>query len=159
MNKLITASLVAKDISKLVEFPHEILGEYELGIIKWILEYSSKYGEPPTVERLEEEFTRFISYSFDVVPPLGDIYDQTLQAKVNDYVLLKLDEAKESVYSTGALDIGTVRNVMRAIGMSSGISKQRWRCSRPAEVTCGSISSKSAWPSMRPSGVPMPRKA
>lgn len=124
MNRLITASLLKSDLAKLVEFPKEIMDSSEAKIVKFVLEYSSKYGEVPTVDRVAEEFDYFIPFAFPAtVLPLGDIYDLTVKAKLNDYVVAQLNEAKDLIYENGEVDTDPIQRIMRAVGLTSGLSK------------------------------------
>lgn len=123
MNRLVTAALEKGDITKLIEFPKDILYESEIRIINFILDYSSKYYEPPTIKRLQEEFPSFIPFFFEELPPIGDIYDKALQEKLNEYVLGELAEARASIYDNGELDTLYIQNIMKAISTSSGIER------------------------------------
>src|SRR5687768_13979712 len=99
MNTLITKSLEEGDIHLLTGFPRELLSRSEKSVMEWIISYVTRYGMPPKVERMEEEFPTFTPV---VSPdPLGDIYDRTLVRKRNiytrEYMTLVQEELKRGV--------------------------------------------------------------
>lgn len=95
MNTLVTASLEKKDITKLVEFPRFLLQKWETDLLDWILEYQRKYGQPPAVERLERAFKTFVPLASS--DPLGDLYDQELEAKKTHYAKALLEQQLKSI--------------------------------------------------------------
>jgi KaiC/GvpD/RAD55 family RecA-like ATPase len=99
MNTLITASLNAGDVHLLFGFPRELVTPYEGKVVQWVVDYTARYGSPPTLERLESEFGSFIPLESE--DPLGDIYDRTLTKKrnifVREYMTTIQDELKSGV--------------------------------------------------------------
>lgn len=83
MNPLITASLRTGDVHSLFNFPRELLSPHEKTLVEWVVGYVARYGRPPTVERLGEEFATFVAV--DSSDPIGDIYEKTLVKKRNRY--------------------------------------------------------------------------
>jgi len=84
MNKLITKSLGSGDVGYLITMPNIILTKPEVKWINWIREYVVKYNTPPTVERLEKEFSDFMPVH--TVDPLGDVYTQEVGQRRNTLV-------------------------------------------------------------------------
>lgn len=84
MNRLITSSLKLSDVHLLFSFPKELMSKHERTVVEWITNYTSHYGCPPSMERVEKEFSAFIS--IESTDPLADIYDTTLIRKRNIFV-------------------------------------------------------------------------
>lgn len=83
MNTLITSSLNTTNVHLLFNFPKQLMTAHENKIVSWIVSYVARYGKPPTVDRLLEEFDTFVMMvSHD---PLGDVYERTLTRKRNLY--------------------------------------------------------------------------
>jgi hypothetical protein len=67
----------------LLNFPTQFMSSYQNKMVGWIKDYLNRYGTPPTVARLVEEFDSFVPMvSTD---PVGDIYDKTLKEERNLY--------------------------------------------------------------------------
>jgi KaiC/GvpD/RAD55 family RecA-like ATPase len=83
MNKLITQSLEEEDIRFLLDFPLELMNESEQKTVQWIQDFTIRFGEPPKIKRLCEEFELFgPRHSPD---PMGDLYQRTLKRKRNQF--------------------------------------------------------------------------
>lgn len=99
MNTLITKSLETDDLHLLFQFPKELVTSYELKVVNWVVDYTARYGSPPTMERLQEEFLSFVA--IESKDPLGDIYDRTLVRKrnifVREYMTSIQDELKKGI--------------------------------------------------------------
>jgi archaellum biogenesis ATPase FlaH len=97
MNALLSKSLEDGDIHLLFSFPKELLSRSEKSWLDWIVSYVTRYGSPPSLKRLGEEFSTFIPIT--TTDPLGDIYDRTLVKKRNiytrEYMTLVQDELKK----------------------------------------------------------------
>lgn len=83
MNTLITASLNGGNVSLLFGFPKELLSPREVKILTWVETYTARFGSPPSVDRLVEEFDTFVPVASE--DPLGDIYERTLIKMRNHY--------------------------------------------------------------------------
>lgn len=84
MNKLVTKSLEDSSVHLLFSFPRTLLTSTEVKIIEWIQQYTNRFGTPPSMVRVNAEFTNFVPVKSK--DPLGDIYEQTLVRKRNIYV-------------------------------------------------------------------------
>lgn len=97
MNKLFTKSLVVGDVGYLITMPNIILTKPELKWVKFIREYVAKYNTPPTVERLEKEFSDFMPVH--TVDPLGDVYTQEIGQRrntlVREYLIKEQDNLRD----------------------------------------------------------------
>lgn len=83
MNELFTQSLQAEDVHLLFNFPRPLMSEHEQKYLDWITDYTVRYGKPPQLARFCDEFDTFVPVTSR--DPLGDIYDQTLVRKRNQY--------------------------------------------------------------------------
>lgn len=114
MNEIITASLVEGNVTLLFQFPRQLVSSYEKKMIEWVVDFSAKYGQPPTVERLESEFEHFVPLVTRA--PLGDVYDRTLARKRNiytrEYILGIQEELKKG--ADPLLFIGNLYNTICA---------------------------------------------
>ena len=81
MNKLFTKSLSEGNVGYLITMPDIILTKPENKWLKFVKEYIVSYNTPPTVERLEKEFSDFIPVH--TVDPLGDVYVQEVGQRRN----------------------------------------------------------------------------
>jgi predicted ATP-dependent serine protease len=117
MNALVTASLAMGDVHLLFSFPRELVSNYERKILTWIVDYTSRYGAPPTVERVETQFPSFTSVKSK--DPLGDIYDQTLVRKRNVFVREYLTTIQEELKS-GVDPLPHIEELHRAIAGGNG---------------------------------------
>lgn len=95
MNALISQSLDEGDLNLLFGFPKSLLSKTETNIIDWIAEYIIRYGKPPTVSRLLEEFDTFAPIT--TADPLGDVYDRTLTRKRNLFTRTYMTEIQEDL--------------------------------------------------------------
>lgn len=99
MNKLITKSLQSSKVSFLFRVPEVLLNELEKKILEWIRGYVLKFGVPPTVERLEEEFKFFLpEYSSD---PLEDLFLLEMVTKKNIFVRTEISKNQEYLLKGG----------------------------------------------------------
>jgi hypothetical protein len=105
VNRLVTKALEERTISLLVQFPQIFLSVQEKQWLDWIRKYTMHYGQVPTVERMQREFSSFIST--DAEDPLLDLYDQCLVFKRKQYILSylmeKQDELRDSVDPSGLI--------------------------------------------------------
>lgn len=83
MNKLITKSLEDAEVHLLLGFPKSLMNPKEQKVVEWIEGYIARYGSPPSIERLSDEFGSFVAVRTS--DPLGDVYDQTLVRKRNRF--------------------------------------------------------------------------
>jgi KaiC/GvpD/RAD55 family RecA-like ATPase len=83
MNALITKALEEANVHHLFGFPQELISETEKRMVTWIVNYTARYTSPPTLERMELEFSTFVPVKSS--DPLLDIYDRTLTKKRNHY--------------------------------------------------------------------------
>lgn len=83
MNDLITQSLKEANVHLLFNFPKQLMSTHEQKIVQWIVDYTSRYGTPPTVERLNSVFPTFVPVK--TTNPLGDTYDNALRKRRNLY--------------------------------------------------------------------------
>lgn len=67
----------------------------EITIVDWIIDYTSKYGQPPDIDRLLIVFDTFVPVS--TTAPIGDTYDRTLQRKRNIYARQYLSDIQEDL--------------------------------------------------------------
>jgi hypothetical protein len=81
MNQLITAGLSQGITTKITRIPDGLLNGVELSWVKWIRDYISRYGAPPTLERFEDDNKSFVRVEFS--DPIDDIFDQTIARKRN----------------------------------------------------------------------------
>lgn len=81
MNKLFTKSLEVRTISFLVTMPQKMYTKSEYKWLEFIKEFTLKYGEPPTVDRLEREFPDFLRVT--TADPLEDVYMQEVGYRRN----------------------------------------------------------------------------
>lgn len=96
MNKLITASLMCKNISFLAKVPVSLLNKTEEKWVSWINEYSIKFGVPPTLDRFQTEFTAsFVTVETD--DPLRDVFEQEVAEKKNGYVRSYIQRHQEEL--------------------------------------------------------------
>lgn len=99
MNALICKSLEEGDLSLLFNFPRILATKHERTVIEWIVDFTTRYGQPPTIRRLCDQFETFVPISTE--GPLGDIYDRELKKKRNLYTrefLLNIqDELKKGI--------------------------------------------------------------
>ena len=83
MNALLSQSLTEGDVHLLFQFPKQLMSKTEAKMVNWVIDYTSRYGRPPTTDRLSEEFDSFLVLK--TTDPLGDIYERTLVRKRNIY--------------------------------------------------------------------------
>lgn len=84
VNRLFTKSLASGDVGYLITMPNNILTKPEKKWLDFVKEYTTKYNVPPTVERLESEFSDYMPvYTVD---PLGDVYIQEVGQRRNTLV-------------------------------------------------------------------------
>jgi replicative DNA helicase len=79
MNELITAALDREEVQILNDFPELLMNDFETEITLWVSEYSRKYAQLPTLERLEKNFPSFVP--IDSPDPIGDIFDREVLEK------------------------------------------------------------------------------
>jgi len=103
MNLLITKALEEQDIQPLTEFPRFLLNEFEQKLVATIINYTTKYGKPPTPERLEKLAPSFVSLK--TKDPLLDVADQTVERKKNDYATLLLEEELAALKKGKTFDV------------------------------------------------------
>lgn len=84
MNKLFTKSLGEGNVGYLVTMPDNVLTKPEKKWLKFVREYLIEFNTPPTVERMEKEFSDFIPVH--TVDPLGDVYNQEIGQRRNTLV-------------------------------------------------------------------------
>lgn len=118
MNKLITASLMAKNLGRLVSFPKELIDTHELEVISWIADYNTKYGETPTLERLEEEFEDFIHIELGEFN-LDDIADQTIENKRLSFFVSKMTDVIDKTRLEGQINEHDVYSIMRTVSSAN----------------------------------------
>lgn len=119
MNKLIVASLKRKDVGRLVKFPHELMEPFELELVSWIATYTAKYEEPPSIERLAEEFEDFIPIELDGPFVLDDVADQTIERKKLAFFISEMSRLVDKTRLAGKIVDADVYSVMRVISTSS----------------------------------------
>lgn len=95
MNSLISQSLNEGDVHLLFGFPKQLMSKFETRVVEWIVSYTTRYGKPPTIERVSEQFDTFVSVTTS--DPIGDIYDRTLTRKRNIYVREYLTRVQEKL--------------------------------------------------------------
>jgi hypothetical protein len=119
MNKLIVASLKSRNVERLLRFPQKLMDPFELEIISWIAEYTSKYSEVPTIERLVEQFDDFIP--IDIEPPyvIDDIADQTTERKKLSYFISQMSTVIDKVRLDDEIPEGDIYSIMRTIALSN----------------------------------------
>lgn len=83
MNELINKSLELGDIHMLLGFPTPLMSKTETRIVEWVTDYTTRFGTPPTVDRLTTEFDTFLPVKS--ADPLGDIYERELIKKRNNF--------------------------------------------------------------------------
>lgn len=112
MNNLIAQSLNEEDVHLLFSFPKSLLSKSETATIDWIADYTTRYGKPPTVTRLMEQFETFVPIT--TTDPLGDIYDRTLTRKRNIFTRTYLIEVQEDL-KKGADPLPYIENLLTNI--------------------------------------------
>ena len=124
MNELITMSLKLADVTKLIDFPKELLSVNETSVVDWLLEYNIAYSSSPKLKRLVAEFPHFVpvKISDDDELPLDDIYDQTLKRKLRDYSSRTLDNALIEMSTGEELPVDMLRNLLVTINSASGLT-------------------------------------
>src|ERR1044072_7200909 len=86
MNELITATLKSKnDVKLLFLFPEILMNEFEINIVNWIRLYLTRYNRPPSLDRLTQKFTNFVTIESD--DPIDDVFDRTLLSKRSNITL------------------------------------------------------------------------
>lgn len=118
MNKLIVASLQSRDVSRLLRFPVDLMDPFEKEMIGWIAEYTSKYGETPTVERLSEEFDDFIPIELTPGFVVDDIADQTVERKKISFFISQMSQLVDKTRLYSKIDDHEVYSIMRVIKTS-----------------------------------------
>lgn len=118
MNKLIVVSLKSKNVERLLRFPQKLMEPFELEIISWIAEYTSKYGEIPTVERLTEQFEDFIPIELEPPYVIDDIADRTLERKKNSFFISEMSHIIDKTRIDGIIPEHDVYAAMKAITLS-----------------------------------------
>lgn len=100
MNRLITKSLKEGKLPLLFRIPEALMNESEKKWVKWIRDYSAKYGEAPQLDRFTREFDFFtIEPSKD---PLEDIFDELVQRKRNVFFIEQVNAHQREI--TDGLD-------------------------------------------------------
>lgn len=126
MNQLITNCLIEQDITPLIEFPEELMLKFEHKMVTWILDYKASYGKTPAIARVQKNFPHFvpISYAEDaVLPPLGDVADQTRARKLKAYWLNTLNNAIMTLTEDDdELPIEMIDQLQLVTSVASGIS-------------------------------------
>jgi KaiC/GvpD/RAD55 family RecA-like ATPase len=117
MNTLISASLQKGEVQLLFQFPRELLTAYELKVVEWTVDYTSRYGQPPTMERLETAFPLFVP--LESKDPLGDIYEQTLVRKRNLFVRNYLTSVQEEL-KKGVDPLPHIEEIYRVVSGGQG---------------------------------------
>lgn len=117
MNALVTASLNEGNVQHLFGFPKELLSDTECKTLEWIVNYTQRYGKPPTVDRLEQEFTTFVQVKS--TDPIGDIYDRTLTKKRNHYARKYLMSVQDKL-KQGADPLPFIAELHQTIRVGSG---------------------------------------
>lgn len=115
MNKLIVASLKKKDIGRIIKFPQRLMEPYELEIISWIASYSSKYGEVPTLSRLEEQFADFIPIEFGDDFSLNDIADETVERKKLTFFVSEMSRVIDKTRIENKIIDTDIYSIMRTV--------------------------------------------
>lgn len=99
MNSLITKALETKTIGPLLSFPKSLLSAFEVSLIDWISDFTIRFGEPPSLERLKEHTDLFLPIPSS--DPLGDLYERELVRKRNlhtrDYLISMQEDLKKGV--------------------------------------------------------------
>jgi replicative DNA helicase len=81
VNKLFTKSLECNSIGFLISMPQQLFTKSELKWLGFVRDFTLKYSVPPTVERLEREFSDFLRVTSS--DPLEDIYYQEVGHRRN----------------------------------------------------------------------------
>lgn len=118
MNKLLVASLKSKNVKRLLRFPQKLMEPFELELVGWIAEYSTKYSEIPTVERLSDEFDDFIPIELEPPYVIDDIADQTLERKRLAYFVSQMTALVDKTRMGGAVPEGELYSIMKTITIS-----------------------------------------
>ena len=112
MNTLITMSLEAGDVQLLFQFPKVLMSNFEVKVVEFISDFIRKYNAPPSVSRLQDEFSTFVpKYSKD---PLGDVHDRTLIRKRNIYAREFMTVIQDDL-KAGADPLPYIRDLHQAI--------------------------------------------
>jgi predicted ATP-dependent serine protease len=84
-------------------------------MIGWIAEYNAKYGGPPSLERLEEEFDDFVPIDLPGIFILDDIADQTIERKKLAFFVSEMSKTIDKTRVEGAIQQNDVYAIMRTI--------------------------------------------
>jgi replicative DNA helicase len=91
---------------------------FELELISWIAEYAAKYGEPPDVERLGEEFEDFIPIELEGRFIVDDIADQALERKRLSFFISEMGKVIDKTRLEGKIIDTDVYAVMRTVSQA-----------------------------------------
>lgn len=116
MNKLITKSLEIGDVSFINLLPKTFLNKLEEKWIGWINNYLFTFGQPPTIDRLETEFSDFMRITSP--DPLPDIFEMEVGYRRNS--LLREELAKnEKIIQDGIDPYKFLNDLMNRLNVPS----------------------------------------
>ena len=120
MNSLIVACLKADDNRPLSQFPRELMSDYDKEIVAWILNYKNKYKEPPSEERLLQQFPNFVAFKTSL--PLWDQYDVTVERKKISSLKAQMVECLD-ILENGKVPTSEIRESAKLLSVTSGMEK------------------------------------
>lgn len=129
MNEVITRVINENCPHMLAEIPPELLNEDELEVVKFVMEYASRHGRPPSIKRVMEEHETFIPFKFmasrweEEEAPLSDVIEQTIKRKLNEASTRLLRQAQRELDEDGETPIETLHEIERLHVMSLGVNR------------------------------------
>ena len=129
MNQIITRSILENNVSHLAEFPRELMYESEAEIVDFILKFNREYGKAPSRKRVMEKFDSFLPYIFESStweedpPPIGDVFQQSLERKLLSISSRKLREAETVMNRDGVVPLELLSEIEKIHTMSLGVTR------------------------------------
>ena len=127
MNEIITRSLEGNDTTWLAQFPPELMSDDEQEVVNFVLTYASEYGKAPSVRRVMEKFDLFLPYKFETSswepeePPIGDVFDQSIQRKLLTETSRMLREVDEVMRRDKEVPLDILAEIEKVHALSLGV--------------------------------------
>lgn len=118
MNRLVVVSLEKGNIDRLVKFPLRLLDPQESEMVSWISEYNQKYGSPPSLERLQEEFDDFIPIELRGDEIIDDEADKAIERKRLSFFIAEMGKVIDEARIEHDVDEQKVYAVMKTVAQT-----------------------------------------
>jgi len=124
ISPLVSASIKNNDATRLEKLPKNLLGESDLEVVEFLLDYQDKHGQLPTVERFQQTKHGFYYQEILLTTPLDDLLEESIRSAKFNAIEMTFNTIREDHNAQRDIDVLPFLNLANKISAASPITSR-----------------------------------